>query len=272
MQSFMPGSSTPALDRGANVAPSGEIASRPQAPQGADCEERKDLATSPEECERLLRAMFEQAPVGIVLIGLDGRWLGVNQRLCDILGYSSQELTARSWRDHAPPDDLVDLIDLSSVGRLQAGDLDTYDVDKRCIRNDGASVWVHVTASLVQAPEGKAAYVIAMVEDITDHRRLEHGRARLLRREQAARAEAETAREGSLRLEEILATAAHDLRTPLTATVGYIDLAERQTERLASMVRQSCPDLSRRSRGGTPARRGGSPKRGALVAAAGPAL
>ncbi len=143
------------------------------------------------ESERLFRATFEQAVIGIAHLSLEGRWLRVNQRLCDILGYDRTELAARTWQDVTHPDDLS--ADLAHIGRLLAGELDAYELDKRYVRKDGTLVWGHLTLTLVRTLEGDPDYCISMVQDITARKRLEQERARLLQRERTARAEAEAA-------------------------------------------------------------------------------
>jgi PAS domain S-box-containing protein len=141
------------------------------------------------ESERLFRATFDRAPIGIAHIAHDGRWLRINRRLGDILGYRREELAARSIQDLTYPDDLD--AELAYIQRLLAGEIDEYAIEQRHVRKDGALVWTHGTVSLVRTPEGEPDYFIAMLQDITERKLLEQDRARLLEQEQAARAEAE---------------------------------------------------------------------------------
>jgi PAS domain S-box-containing protein len=120
------------------------------------------------ESEERFRATFEQAAVGIAHVGLDGRWLRVNQRLCAILGYSLDELVALDFATVTHPDDLA--ADWQNVRALLAGEVETYTMEKRYFRKDGNTVWVNLTVSLVRGEDGQPKYFISVVEDISDRR------------------------------------------------------------------------------------------------------
>ncbi len=121
-----------------------------------------------EESEERFRATFEQAAVGIAHVGLDGRWLRVNRKLCDIVGYRPDELQALTFLDITHPEDLE--ADLAQVRRLLAGEVETYSMEKRYFRKDGPLVWINLTVSLVRTPEGQPKYFISVVEDITEQK------------------------------------------------------------------------------------------------------
>ena len=114
--------------------------------------------------EERFRATFEQAAVGIAHVAPDGRWLRVNQKLCDIVSYSYEELMPLTFQDITHPDDLEP--DIALVDRALSGALDSYELEKRYIRKDGSLVWVKLTVSLVRTDDGRADYFIAVVEDI----------------------------------------------------------------------------------------------------------
>ncbi|MBI3774298.1 MAG: PAS domain S-box protein [Gammaproteobacteria bacterium] len=114
--------------------------------------------------EQRFRATFEQAAVGMAQISPDGRWLRVNQRLCDITGYGREELLARSFHDITHPDDLP--IDIDNMRRLLAGYIPAYVREKRYLRKDGTPVWINLTASLVRTRTGAPDYFISVIEDI----------------------------------------------------------------------------------------------------------
>ena len=120
------------------------------------------------ESERRFRATFEQAAVGIAHVGLDGRWLRVNQPLCDMLGYSTEELMQLTFADITHPDDLD--ADLAEARRLFAGEIRSYQMDKRYIRKDGSLVWASLTGSVVRDAAGAVEYAIAVVRDITERK------------------------------------------------------------------------------------------------------
>jgi PAS domain S-box-containing protein len=179
----------PASGRGEDAVRCVEVAPRFRLVSEDDQRERKRSRTGLLESERLFRTMFERAVVGIAHVRPDGRWLRVNQRLCDILGYRCDELTMRHWQDFTHPDDRAAC--LAYVQRALAGEVDGYETDKRYVRKDGALIWAHLTVSLVRTPRGAPDYFIAMVQDITERKRLERERLRLLEQERAAHVEAE---------------------------------------------------------------------------------
>src|SRR5262249_57924044 len=100
------------------------------------------------EAERRFRATFEQAAVGMAHVGLDGRWLLVNQTLCDLVGYTPAELLERTFQDITHPEDLA--ADLAVVRRLLGGEIGTYTLEKRYIHQGGATLWIALTVSLVR--------------------------------------------------------------------------------------------------------------------------
>jgi PAS domain S-box-containing protein len=153
--------------------------------------EREDDQTeaAPLESERLFQVAFERAVIGIAHISPEGRFLRFNQRLCDFLGYDRAELAARTLQDVTYPEDFEPCA--ASFQRLLAGEIDEYEMDKRSIRKDGTPVWAHVAVSLVRTPEGAPDFTVTMIQDITERKRLEQERARLLERERAARAQVE---------------------------------------------------------------------------------
>lgn len=115
--------------------------------------------------EQRFRATFEQAAVGMAQTSPDGRWLRVNQKLCDITGYTRDELLARGFRDITHPDDIS--IDLENMQRLLSGSMSAYSREKRYIRKDGTAVWIHITVALVRTYTGAPDYFITVLEDIS---------------------------------------------------------------------------------------------------------
>ena len=134
-----------------------------------DITDRKRAEEVLRETEERFRATFEQAAVGIAHSAPDGRWLRVNQRLCDILGYSCEELLEKTFQEITHPDDLD--ADLEQTRRLLAGEIDTYSMEMRYIRKDGSIVWINLTASLVREPSEEPDYFISVIEDISERKR-----------------------------------------------------------------------------------------------------
>ncbi|MCA1847689.1 MAG: PAS domain S-box protein, partial [Actinobacteria bacterium] len=143
------------------------------------------------ESEERFRATFEQAAVGVAHIGLDGSWLRVNQKLCEIVGYTREELLERTFQDITHPDDLE--ADLDHLRRLQTGEISRYSMEKRYFRKAGSVIWIDLTVSLVRAPSGEPKYFIVIVEDITERKRA--GEA-LVQSEERYRAVVKQAAEG----------------------------------------------------------------------------
>jgi len=121
--------------------------------------------------ERRFRATFEQAAVGLAHVAPDGRWLDVNRRLCEILGYGREELLARTWQEITDPADLER--NASEARRMLAGEIGMYVTEKRYRRKDGATIWAQLTAAPVRRADGKPEYVVAVVEDVTGRKSTE---------------------------------------------------------------------------------------------------
>lgn len=139
---------------------------------------RNSLQRRSAESEARFRGTFEQAAVGIAHVGLDGRWLRVNRRLCDIVGYPQAKLLSKTFQDITHPDDLN--ADLEHARRLLAGDINLYFMEKRYIRRDGSVVWVNLTVSLVRDGEdGNPCYFISVIQDISEKKRTEQDLERL---------------------------------------------------------------------------------------------
>lgn len=139
------------------------------------------------DSEEQFRATFEHAAVGVAHLGLDGRWLRVNGKLCEILGYPAEKLLARSIQDISHPDDRHE--DRESSRRILSGASTTAAVEK-CFRcENGQRRWTQLTFSLVRQSSGEPRYFIAVIEDISDKKRtleqIQNSRDRLARQQAA---------------------------------------------------------------------------------------
>jgi PAS domain S-box-containing protein len=123
------------------------------------------------EGEERFQAIFSQAAVGIAQTGLDSRWLMVNHRFCEMLGYAETELRGKTWQDITHPDDR----DKAMAGRRQllAGEIASHTMEKRYIRKDGTVLWGRIHRSLVRDHDNQPKYIIAVVEDISERKRTE---------------------------------------------------------------------------------------------------
>jgi PAS domain S-box-containing protein len=161
------------------------------------------------ESEERFRATFDQAAVGMSHVAPDGTYLRVNQKFCDITGYSRSELLNLSFPEITHPDDLAR--DADQARRVLSGEIPTYSLEKRYIRKDGTTVWTNRTISLVRDAAGNPKYFIAVAQDITAAKRME---AQL---RQAQKMEA---------VGQLTGGVAHDFNNLLTVVLGNLELVK----------------------------------------------
>lgn len=137
----------------------------------SDITERKQAEAALIASEERFRATFEQAAVGIAHTGFDGKFLRLNQKCCDIVGYTYEQMLTKSFVDITHPDDID--VDQRYVEQLLAGEIDTFSMEKRYYRQDNSIVWVNLTGSLVRKPSGELDYFVGVIEDINDRKRAE---------------------------------------------------------------------------------------------------
>jgi two-component system cell cycle sensor histidine kinase/response regulator CckA len=173
----------------------------------ADITEEKRRAEALALSEERFRSAFDHGPIGMALVSPEGRWLRVNEALCNIVGYSEEELLERTFQDITHPDDLE--AELAHVRRLLADEVRYYELEKRYVHRDGRLVWVMLSVSLVRDAEGEPLHFISQIQDITGRRHLEEA----LRQSQKMEAVGRLA--GGI---------AHDFNNLLTAISGYSEL------------------------------------------------
>ena len=162
------------------------------------------------ESEERFRSAFVTAPHGMALAAPDGRFLSANKTFCDLVGYSEAELLDMNFRAITHPDDLES--DLWLRRQLLAGDVRSFQMEKRYIRKDGVSVVALLSVSLVRSTDGRPVHFVSQVFDLTERKDLER------RLRQAQKMEAVGQLTGGI---------AHDFNNLLGVIVGNLELLER---------------------------------------------
>jgi PAS domain S-box-containing protein len=129
------------------------------------------------ERKERFRSAFEYAVIGMALVGVDGRWLQVNQVLCDITGYAEHELLATTYQAITHPDHHE--TDRVRIQRVLAGEIHSYQIEKRYISKNGEVIWVLLTSSLVRDDRNRPLYFISQIQDITARKQADEVRAQL---------------------------------------------------------------------------------------------
>jgi PAS domain S-box-containing protein len=152
------------------------------------------------ESEERNRLTFEHAPIGQAIVELDGKWRQVNAALTKLTGYSEDHLLKMTFQDITHPDDLE--LDLAHLDQLLAGEIGSYQTEKRYFTASGQIVWALLAVALVRDEAGSPRYFIAQIQDITDRKRRQHA------------------------LQDLTEMLAHDLRTPAAVMLGFAELLE----------------------------------------------
>ncbi|OLE54799.1 MAG: hypothetical protein AUG51_06770 [Acidobacteria bacterium 13_1_20CM_3_53_8] len=114
------------------------------------------------------RSAFDYAAIGMALVATDGRWLQVNKSLCEIVGYSEEDLLSMRFQEITHPDDLNH--NFAEVYRMLGGESVTSTMEKRYVHKRGHTVWVTLSASVVRDAQGRPLHFITQVQDITERK------------------------------------------------------------------------------------------------------
>jgi len=122
-----------------------------------------------QEREQQLSQAFRYAPIGMALVSLNGTWIKVNYSVCQLLGYSEEELLCITFQDITHPEDLNS--DLQHLQQLVGGGIETYSMEKRYFHKNGHIVWALLNVSLVRSDTGDPLYFVSQIKDITELKR-----------------------------------------------------------------------------------------------------
>jgi diguanylate cyclase (GGDEF)-like protein/PAS domain S-box-containing protein len=136
-----------------------------------DITERKRTEAALREAEERFRRSFDDAAIGMALVAPDGRFLRTNLALCEILGYPEEDLLGKTFQDITHPDDVER--DRDHLRKMLAGDVRTYQVEKRYFHKDGHVVWVLLSVSLVHDEGGEPLYFVSQIQDASKRKAME---------------------------------------------------------------------------------------------------
>jgi len=197
-----------------------------------DITARRQAEAALRESERQYRSLFESNAMGVAQVHLTGRFLKVNQRLCEIAGYPADALLARAVREIVHPEDREE--DWREFGRLITGEISELAAERRIVRSDGRVTPVHVAARLVRDVSGEPLHAVCIVHDITERQIIE----------QELRQAKEAAEAASQAKSQFLAQMSHEIRTPMNGILGMLEVADRADDRAEI---QECVRLARDS-------------------------
>ncbi|MBF0536976.1 MAG: PAS domain S-box protein [Nitrospirae bacterium] len=123
------------------------------------------------ESERMFKVIFEQAPVGIAIVeSLTGRFVRVNQAYCNIFGYTQDEMLNLTFHNITYNGDIK--LDMDNMKRLIAGEIQSFDMEKRYVRKNGQVIWASVKKCHLWESLDNPAFHIVIVDEITDKKRM----------------------------------------------------------------------------------------------------
>ena len=180
------------------------------------------------QSHRLMQQFYDLPFIGISITSPEtGRWVGCNDRFCEIMGYAREELLHLSWQDLTHPEDMA--VSKLENGRVQRGESDGFRLDKRFIRKDGTVVYANVDVRCVRREDGAPEYILAMFQDITA-RKADEARIQRLTQVYAALSECNQAIARCTREEELFPRVCHIAVAHGGMKMAWIGRVDAQTQ------------------------------------------
>ncbi|MGH2832639.1 MAG: PAS domain S-box protein, partial [Solirubrobacteraceae bacterium] len=147
-----------------------------------DITQRKHSDEARRHAQERFELVFERSPIGMALLTPEGRPVRVNEALMSMTGYSAQQLLSKTLDELTDPEDRQ--VDQGQLRRLRAGEIDSYQVDKRYLHARGHLISAVLTVSLVRDRQGKPQHLVAQIQDVTERRQIERRLAQLTEHDQ----------------------------------------------------------------------------------------